>query len=214
MYTLKAGKCKGWTPLVMLDSLWGHSSTSSPRVGGADLPSSQRPKKSISAHCHWGFGAWKLITCHQNFHYQERTKRKQGNGRCTFLFFSPSVFNIPKLIKHPIPGCMNKAHLPHAWSKVQRPSWGKPSAFANQWKWPYHCQWGESTRAQKARREYETISTEILSTSVEKSSYRKMKKFPRSQHKSLDCILLHPSPRSPAHTQVPECQALFSLLQE
>lgn len=48
------------------------------------------------------------------------------------------------------------------------------------------------------------ISTEILSTPVEISSDRKLKKISRSQHKTLGWILLHTSPRSPAHTQVPD----------
>jgi len=74
---------------------------------------------------------------------------------------------------------------------------------------PHHCQQGESAHTQKARREYETTSTEILSTSLEKSSYRKLKKFPRSQHKTPGCILVHPSPRRPAYNQVPEHRGLF-----
>lgn len=49
------------------------------------------------------------------------------------------------------------------------------------------------------------ISTEILSTPVVISSYRKLKKkMSRSQHKTLGWILLQPSARSPVHTQVPE----------
>lgn len=78
--------------------------------------------------------------------------------------------------------------------------------------YPYHCQERASPHMQKARRELQIISTEILSTPVEISSYRKLKKFSRSQHKTPGWILLPPSPQSPSHTQVPRvvCPLLTS----
>lgn len=93
-------------------------------------------KKSISAHYRYGSGAWKLITCHQNFHYQEREKIKQGKGRRVFLVFSPSCFNILEQTKITVLGVMNKARLPHACSEVQRPSRGNPSTLASPGKCP------------------------------------------------------------------------------
>lgn len=58
---------------------------------------------------------------------------------------------------------------------------------------PYHCQGGERPHTQKARREYQMISTEILSTPVEESSCRKLKKISRSQHKlwAGSCYIHH-----------------------
>lgn len=114
MYTLKAGKCKGQTPLVMLDSLWGHSSTPSPRVGGTDLPSSQRPKK---AFLHATAEALVPASWHMSLKLPlpGESKTKARNRRCTFCSSSPSFFNTPKLKKkkkNPILGLYEQSSLP------------------------------------------------------------------------------------------------------
>lgn len=138
MYTLKAGKCKGQTPLVMLDSLWGHSSTPSPRVGGTDLPSSQRPKK---AFLHATAEALVPASWHMSLKLPlpGESKTKARNRRCTFCSSSPSFFNTPKLKKKKKTlswAFMNKAHSLHAQSKVQRALREKQSTFAGLGKWP------------------------------------------------------------------------------
>lgn len=103
MYTLKAGKCKGWTPLVMLDSLWGHSSTPSPRVGGRDLPSPQRPKKAFLHTTTEALvpGSWHMPP---KLPLPGENKTNARNRRCTFCSSSPSFFSTPKLKKIPILG--------------------------------------------------------------------------------------------------------------